>query len=135
MTRLFTITTFKSSADSIIMIIGNLLFSIIPQSYERWLLQCKKVCSRLNVPTAAKLQWSLSNPQRANQLTVKPAFQNADLRSQKVSARQTVSIRNKCGHGEERIGKETMRLAIILCSNGLTVYTTRKLFRKKQNKK
>jgi hypothetical protein len=98
------------------------------------LSRCKKVCSRLNVPTAAKLQWSLSSPQRANQLTVKPAFQNADLRSQKVSARQTVSIRNKCGHGEERIGKETMRLASLLCSNGLTVHTTRKLFRKKRNK-
>jgi hypothetical protein len=35
MTRLFTITTFKSSADSVTVMIGNLLFSIIPQSYER----------------------------------------------------------------------------------------------------
>ena len=69
-------------------------------------------------------------PQRANQLTVKRAFQNACLNGQKVSARQTILIRNKRGHGEEKTCKETKMLASLLCSNGLTEHTT-KLFRKK----
>jgi len=123
--------TFKSAADSVTVIIENLPFSIIPHSYQRWLSRCKKVCSRLNVPIVAKLQWSLSNPQRENQLTVNLAFQNTGLINQKGSAKQTVLTRNKRGHGEEIMGKESRRLAILLYSNGLIAHPTRKLFRKK----
>jgi hypothetical protein len=86
---------------------------------------------RLNAPTAAKLQWYLSNPQRANQLTVKRALQNTDFHSQTVSAKQTTSTQNKFGHGEEKTRKETKRLTSLLYSNGLTAHTTKKLFRQK----
>jgi len=44
-----------------------------------------------------------------------------------------VSTRNKHGHGEEKPRKETRRLTSLLCSNGLTVHTT-KLFRKNETK-
>jgi hypothetical protein len=47
-----------------------------------------------------------------------------------VSARQTVLTRNRRGHGEGITGKERRRLAVLVCSIGLTAYTTRKLFRK-----
>jgi hypothetical protein len=83
------------------------------------------------VPTAAKLPWSLSNPQWVNQLTVKHAFQNTCSSGQKVAAIQTVLTRNKPGHDGEIMGKERRRLAIQR-SNGLLAGTTRKLFRKRK---
>ncbi len=90
-----------------------------------------ELCSRLNVPTVARLHASPSNPQGANQLTVKRAFQNTVFHSQRGSAKQTVSTRNKLGHGEEKTRKETKQLISLVYSNGLTARTTRKLFRKK----
>jgi len=52
-----------------------------------------------------KLQESRSNPQWANQLTVKHAFQNADLGSQKMSHEQIVSTRNKLGRDKDEASK------------------------------
>ena len=128
------ITTFKSSADSVTVIIGNFNFSIMPHSYQRWLSPRKKLCSRLNAPTAAKLQWFPSNPQRANPLTVKRAFQNTYLHRQKVAAKQTFSTPNKRGHGEEKPRKETKQLTSRLYSNGLIAHKTKKLFRKNETR-
>lgn len=66
-------------------------------------ITCKRACSKSNVPTVEKLQWSPSNPQQENQLTANHAFQNTRLCGQTVSIRQTVSTRNKYGQDEDEM--------------------------------
>jgi len=81
-------------------------------------INCKEVCSKSNAPIAAKPQWSHSNPQLANQLTVKHVFPNAGLTKQKPSASLPDLTLNMHGLDEETTGKQRKKQPVPHLSDG-----------------
>ena len=98
----------------------------IPEVINR----CKEICSKLNAPTAAKLPWSHSNPQQANQPTAKRVFPNAGLTGQKAPTSQAALTLNKHGHDEEIMGKQRRKQPVPALSDGRTAWKKQQLVEK-----
>jgi hypothetical protein len=127
-----TMTTFKSAANYTID--GNWeinFFNYASEDTRGDLTICKEICSKLNVPTAAKKPWSPSNPQQANQPTAKRVFPNAGLTGQKAPTSQAALTLNKHGRDEEITGKQRGKKPILALSDGRTAWKKQQLVKKR----
>ena len=125
-------TTFKSAANYTID--GNWeinFFNYASEDTRGDLTICKEICSKLNVPTAAKKPWSPSNPQQANQPTAKRVFQSADLTGQKATTSRAALTLNKHGHDEEIMGKQDRKQPVPALCDGRTAWKKQQLVKKR----
>jgi hypothetical protein len=114
------------------LVIGKLtFFNYTSRDTRGDLTICKEICSKLNVPIAAKKPWSPSNPQQVNQPTAKRVFPNIGLAGQRAPTGQAALTLNKHGRDEETTGKQRGKKPMLALSDGRTVWKNQQQVKKR----